>query len=90
MGSSLRQGVSAAGCNLRRDKVYAMSGQRPTRNSMSLARIIHERFCCNRRSAALASEAQDGRSLSVSSHAKYEVRFTRNGLSGGVATNRHE
>ncbi len=55
-----------------------------------LARIIHERFCCNRRSAALACEAQDGKSVSVSSHARYEIRFTGNGLSGGVATNRHE
>ena len=62
-----------------------------------LARMIHERFCCNRRSAALAREAsfvkreaQDGKSVSVSSHARYEIRFTRNALSGDFATNRHE
>jgi hypothetical protein len=35
-------------------------------------------------------EAQDGKSLSVSLHARYELRFTRNALSGGVAMNRHE
>ena len=62
-----------------------------------LARMIHECFCCNRRSAALAREAsfvkreaQDGKSVSVSSHARYEIRFTRNALSGDFATNRHE
>jgi hypothetical protein len=62
-----------------------------------LSRIIHERFCCNRRSTALACEAsfvkreaQDGKSVSVSSHARYEIRFTRNALSGDVAMNRHE
>jgi len=62
-----------------------------------LARMIHERFWCNRRSAALAREAwfvkregQDGKSVSVSSHARYEIRFTRNALSGDFATNRHE
>jgi hypothetical protein len=55
-----------------------MSEQRPTRESMSLAGIIHEHFCCNRRSAALAREAsfvkceaQDEKSVSVSSHARY-------------------
>ena len=51
-----------------------------------LTRIIHERFCCNRRSAAPAREAsfvkceaQDGKSVSVSSHAKcrYASRGTR-------------
>ena len=55
-----------------------------------LARMIHERFCCNRGSATLAREAQDGMSVSVSSHARYEIRFTRNALSGDFATNRHE
>ena len=62
-----------------------------------LARMIHKRFCCNRRSAALAGEAsfvkreaQDGMSVSVSLHARYEIRFTRNVLSGDFATNRHE
>jgi len=45
-----------------------------------------QRFCCNHRSAALAREAsfvkreaQDGMSMSVPSHARYEIRFTRNG-----------
>jgi hypothetical protein len=49
-----------------------------------LTRIIHERFCCNRRSTALAREAsfvkrvaQDGMSVSVSSHARYASRGTR-------------
>ena len=62
-----------------------------------LARMIHERFCCNRRSAAFAREAsfvkreaQDGKSVSVSSHARYEIRFTRNAFSGDFATNRYE
>jgi len=49
--------MSAAGCNLRRDKVYAMNGQCLTRDSMALACILHERFCCNRRSAVLARES---------------------------------
>jgi hypothetical protein len=35
-------------------------------------------------------ETQGGMSVSVSSHARYEVRFTRNALSGNFATNRHE
>ena len=63
-----------------------------------LARIIHERFYCNRGfAAALAREAsfvkreaQDGKSVSVSLHARYEIRFTRNALSGAFATNLHE
>jgi uncharacterized protein with beta-barrel porin domain len=48
--------------------------------------------CCVVRSAALAREAsfvkreaQDGMSVSVSSHASYEIRFTRNAFSGGLA-----
>jgi hypothetical protein len=28
--------------------------------------------------------------VSVSSHARYEIRFTRNAFSGDFATNRHE
>jgi len=62
-----------------------------------VAHIIHERFCYNRRSAALAGEAsfvkretQDGKCVSVSSHARYEIRFTRNELSGDFAANRQE
>jgi hypothetical protein len=35
-------------------------------------------------------EAQDKMSVSVSSHARHEIRFTRNALSGDFATNRHE
>jgi hypothetical protein len=65
--------------------------------SIDLTRITHEHFCYNRRSAALAREAsfvkreaQDGKSVSVSLHARYEMRFTRNALSGDFATNRHE
>jgi hypothetical protein len=64
---------------------------------MNFTRFIHERFCCNRGFSALAREAsfvkreaQDGKSVSVSSHARYEIRFTRNALSGDFATNRHE
>jgi len=57
---------------------------------MNLTRFIHERFCCNRGFAALAREAQDGKSVSVSSHARYEIRFTRNARLGDFATNRHE
>jgi superfamily II helicase len=75
-----------------------------------LARIIHEHFCCNRRSAALVCEASflTRRSYLVSRRsqalifllARYasrftndcllEIRFTRNALSGGFASNRHE
>jgi hypothetical protein len=35
-------------------------------------------------------EAQDGKSVSVSLHASYEIRFTRDALSGDFATNRYE
>jgi hypothetical protein len=59
--------------------------------------MIHERVCCNRRSAALAREtsfvkheAQDGKNESISTHARYEIRFMRNALSGDFATNLHE
>jgi hypothetical protein len=31
-------------------------------------------------------EAQDGMNVSVSSHARYEIRFTRNALSGDFTT----
>jgi len=65
--------------------------------SIPSTNITHARFCCNRRSAALAREAsfvkreaQDGKSVSVSLHARYEIRFTRNALSGDFATNRRE
>jgi hypothetical protein len=37
-----------------------------------------------------AREAQGRMSMSVSSHARHEIRFTRNALSGDFATNRHE
>ena len=62
---------------------------------VDLARIIHERFCCKRRPAVLAREAsfvnreaQDGMSVSVSSLARYEIRFTRNAGSGIFAASR--
>ena len=49
--------------------------------------------CCVVRSTTLAREAafvkreaQDGKSVSVSSHARYEIRFTRNALVGDFAT----
>jgi hypothetical protein len=35
-------------------------------------------------------EVQDGMSLSISSHARYAIRFTRNALSGAFATNLQE
>ena len=70
-----------------------------TLHHRSLARMIHDRFCCNRRSATLAREAsfvkreaQDGKSGSLSSLARYAsrdtlhslLRFTRNALLAGL------
>jgi hypothetical protein len=42
-----------------------------------------------RTSSLVKREAQGGMSVSVSSYAKYEIRFTRNALSGEFVTNRH-
>jgi len=46
--------------------------------------------CVLRRSSFVNREALCGMSVSVSLHAKYEIRFTRNARSGDFATNRHE
>src|SRR6266850_469786 len=70
--------------------VHRHDGRSQCHETRHLARIIHEPFCCNLRSAALAREAQEGKSVSVSSHARYEIRFTRNALWGDFATNRLE
>jgi len=50
-----------------------------------LTRIFHERFCCNlgfaafsRKALFVNREAQDRKNVAVSSHARYELRFTRN------------
>ena len=62
-----------------------------------LARIIHEYFYGNRGFAVFVREAsfvkreaQEGKSVPVSFHARYEIRFTRNALWGDFATNHHE
>ena len=43
-----------------------------------------------RQASFVKREAQERMSVSVSSHARYEIRFTRNELSDDLATNRHE
>ncbi len=62
-----------------------------------LAHMNCKRFYCNRRSATLAREvsfvkreAQYGKSVSVSSHARDEIRFTRNALSGDFTRSHHD
>ena len=46
--------------------------------------------CLAREASFVKRESQDGRSTSVSLHARYGIRFTRNALLSDFATNRHE
>jgi hypothetical protein len=59
-----------------------------------LARLIQQRFCYNRQSAALACKASVPVmfNMNIENYAlniplKYELRFTRNALSGDFAAN---
>jgi hypothetical protein len=50
---------------------------------MSVSATIADRLLLQR-------EAQEGKSVSVFFHARYEIRFTRNALLGNFETNRDE
>ena len=96
------------GASLGKEAVLAASGRAGEKSnffngllageSASLARIIHERFCCNRRSAATTSLRPAGSPLGATGQAPPQMaepvpRAPRASLAtrlSDFATNRHE